>query len=280
MRFAPTALDRGARRSSLPRPDVAKPKLRQDVDLGRVRPPIRNRDPHQDVDRRGLRIFDEHVEIAIVGEQARIEQLEFRIEPPPAQVLLQQPVVREGPLRILVQHLQIGVGRRGVEIVVQLLDVLAVIPFRIRQAEQPLLENRIVTVPQGQRQAEPLLIVAEARQAVFAPAIGAAAGNVVREIGPGVFVFAIVLADGSPLTLAQISAPFAPRLPERASLLQAVFFGGSGNRRGVHREFDLSARLVEREQSLPRVSPAVAAGMAQQEGQPVFPSHRMIPIFR
>ena len=101
-------------------------------------------------------------------------------------ILLDQPVVGKRPLRILVEHLQIGMRRRGIEVVVQLLDVLAMISLGIGQAKQPLLENRIAAVPQGQRQTEMLLIVADARQAVLAPAIGAAAGLFVGEVFPGI----------------------------------------------------------------------------------------------
>ena len=54
-----------------------------------------------------------------------------------------QPVIRKLALRILVQRLQIGMRRRGVEIEIALLDVFAVIALRTGQAEEPLLENRI-----------------------------------------------------------------------------------------------------------------------------------------
>ena len=101
--------------------------------------------------------------------------------------------------------------RRAVEVEVVFLDVLAVIAFAVGQAEQALLENRILAVPQGQREAEPLLVVGDAGQAVFAPAIGARAGLVVAEIIPGVAAFAVVLANRSPLPFAEVGAPLFPR---------------------------------------------------------------------
>ena len=119
-------------------------------------------------------------------------------------------LVGEGPLRILVQHLEIGVGRRGVEEVVQLLHVLAVVAFAVGQAEEPLLENRIVAVPQRQRETEALFVIGEAGDAVLAPAVGLAAGVIVRQVVPGRAVGAVVLANRAPLTLGEIGSPLPP----------------------------------------------------------------------
>ena len=99
--------------------------------------------------------------------------------PAPAAAGLDEVGVGERRLRILVEVLHVRVGRRAVEVEVVLLDVLAVIALAVGQAEQPLLEDRVLAVPQGQREAEPLLVVGDAGQAVLAPAIGARAGLVV-----------------------------------------------------------------------------------------------------
>ena len=53
--------------------------------------------------------------------------------------------------------------RRGVEVVIQLLDVLTVIAFVVGQSKEPLLENRIALIPQTQRETEPADVVANAR---------------------------------------------------------------------------------------------------------------------
>ena len=66
-----------------------------------------------------------------------------------------------------------------VEVEVVLLHVLAVVALAVGQAEQPLLEDRILAVPQRQREAEQLLVVADAGEAVLAPAVGARARLVV-----------------------------------------------------------------------------------------------------
>jgi hypothetical protein len=74
--------------------------------------------------------------------------------------------------------------RRAVEVVVELLDVLAVIALGIGQPEQPLFEDRVAAVPQRQTQAQQQLVVAKAADPVFPPAISPAAGVVVRKILP------------------------------------------------------------------------------------------------
>ena len=95
---------------------------------------------------------------------------------PAAAVVLDEVGVGEGRLRVLVEVLHVRVRRRGVEVEVVLLDVLAVVALAVGQAEQPLLEDRVLAVPQGQREAELLLVVGDAGEAVLAPAVGAASG--------------------------------------------------------------------------------------------------------
>ena len=110
--------------------------------------------------------------------------------------------------------------RRAVEVEVVFLDVLAVIALAVGQAEQALLEDRVLAVPEGQREAEPLLVVGDAGQAVFAPAVGARAGLVVGEVVPGVAALAVVLADRAPLAFAQVRSPLLPGNGSLASLFQ------------------------------------------------------------
>jgi len=51
------------------------------------------------------------------------------------------------------------VCRRGVQVVIELLDVLAVIAFPVGEPEQPLLEDRVAAVPECQGKTQPLLAV-------------------------------------------------------------------------------------------------------------------------
>ena len=199
-----------------PRPRVAKPQLRQHIDVGVFRTAIVDRDPDQNVRRRRLRVFGDDVEVAIGVEDAGVEQLELRIEVAAPPVFFDQLRIRESPLGILVERLEIGVRGRRVQVVVALLDVLAVVAFAVGQAEQPLLQDRVVAVPQRQGETQDLLIVADAVQAVLTPAVGPAAGGVVAERFPGRPARTVVLADGAPLTLAQVRAPLLPSESPRA----------------------------------------------------------------
>ena len=112
---------------------------------------------------------------------------------------------------------------RRIEIEVVLLDVLAVVALTVGQAEEALLEDRVLAVPQGQRQAQALLVVADAGQAVLAPAVGPAAGVVMGERAPGVAVGAVVFADGALLAFAQVRPPLLPRPMTLAVLFQPPF---------------------------------------------------------
>src|SRR5262249_45902509 len=95
-----------------------------------------------------------------------------------------------------------------------------------------LLQDGVVAVPQGERQAQPLLVVTDPGQAVFPPAVGPAARVIVWEVRPGVPVRAVVLADRAPLAFTQVRSPPAPRLRAEAVLLQTLPFGAAG--RGAH----------------------------------------------
>ncbi len=119
--------------------------------------------------------------------------------------------VRVGALRVLVQVLHVGVGGGVVEVKIILLDVLAMVALAVREAEQPLLQDGVGPVPQRQGKAQLLLVVRNAGQPILTPAIGPRARLVMREIIPRAARLAVVLADGSPLSFAQVRPPFPPR---------------------------------------------------------------------
>src|SRR5436309_1552888 len=98
------------------------------------------------------------------------------------------------------------------------------IALTVDEAEQAFLKDRIFAVPQGERKAEPLLVVGDARKSVFSPAIRAGAGLIVSEIIPGVAPFAVVLAHGSPLPFAEIRAPLLPGDFLLAGLVESFVF--------------------------------------------------------
>src|SRR5262249_14595992 len=85
-------------------------------------------------------------------------------------------------------------------------------------------EDRILPVPQRQREAEVLPVVRDARQTVLAPAIRSRASLIVREVIPGVPRLAVVLAHRPPLALADIGTPLLPGNVSLARLRQSGFF--------------------------------------------------------
>ena len=94
---------------------------------------------------------------------------------------------------------------------------LAVVALAVGQAEQPLLEDGVGAVPDREGEAELAVVVADAGDAVLAPAVRARAGLVVGEVVPRVAVFAVVLADSAPLALGEVRTRCRQGTPSRAS---------------------------------------------------------------
>ena len=115
-------------------------------------------------------------------------------------------------------------GGRGIEVVITFLHVLAVVALVSAEAEEALLEDRVVAVPQGGRETQAALAVGPALQAVLAPAVGAAARVVVGKGGPTVAVIRVILAHGAPLALAEEGPPAPPFLFPRLVLGESFVF--------------------------------------------------------
>jgi len=62
-----------------PRPRIAEPERRKQIELRDIRATIGRGDANQNVGRRRLRILDLDVEVAVLVERAGVEQLELRI---------------------------------------------------------------------------------------------------------------------------------------------------------------------------------------------------------
>ncbi len=115
---------------------------------GRLGPAIDGRDADQDIVGRGFGVFHEHIEVAVLGEDAGIDQLIFRIVARAAPVLVDQLLVRKFGLRVLVERTSCRSGWaccRGRSI--DLLDIFAVIALGAGEAEEALLEEGIAAIP-------------------------------------------------------------------------------------------------------------------------------------
>ena len=94
---------------------------------------------------------------------------------------LPQLLVRELLVRVAVEPLHPAVRRGAVDGPPVLLDVLAVVALAVGQAEQPLLEDRVLAVPQRQPEVDEAVPVADPAEAVLAPPVGAGVGLIERE---------------------------------------------------------------------------------------------------
>src|SRR5262249_18100887 len=130
-----------------PAPGVAKPHCRQQVDGSWIGTAISGSDADKQIIRCDLAVFNHNIEVAIVIEDAGVEQFKLRILTGTSRVLLYKPLVREGSLRILVEILHVGVGRRVIEVVVALLHIFSMIALRTSEAEEPFFQNSILAIP-------------------------------------------------------------------------------------------------------------------------------------
>src|SRR5690348_6912480 len=94
--------------------------------------------------------------------------------------------------------------RRRIQVEPVLFRVLAVVALVAGQAEDALLEDRVLAIPERQCEAKRLSVVTDAGEAILVPSIRARASVVVRKKLPGGAVVAVVLAHGPPAAFAQV----------------------------------------------------------------------------
>ena len=196
--------------SGAPDPGIAKPEMRQKMQRRPLRAAVESLDADGDVFGRDLGVFDHDVEIAVIVEDARIKQLQLRSRAEPLFVFLDETGIGVLSLRVLVQEPHVGVCWRVIKIEVVFLDILAVVALVGCQTKQAFLEDRILDVPEGRGKNQELEAIAETGDAVLAPAISLAPGQVMRQVGPGVAIGAIVFANGCPGAVAHIGPPAPP----------------------------------------------------------------------
>src|ERR1700691_6177420 len=92
-----------------------------------VRPAVGRRDADQNVVYVGLGILDEHVEVAVLIEDAGIDQLKLGIGVSAALVFLEQARVGKLGLRIFIQALHVAIGGSGIQVVITLLHIFAMV---------------------------------------------------------------------------------------------------------------------------------------------------------
>src|SRR5215475_8759918 len=229
-----------AGRAGLPAPGVSEPERRQNVQLSRLGRPVGDRETNEQVVDASFRVLHDDVEVTVAVEDAGVEQLVLRPVPIPTRRLLVQTPIGVRALRVLVEVLHVRVRRGVVEVEVALLHVLAVIALDAGDAEEAFLEDRIAAVPERPGEAEALMVVRDAGEAVLPPPVGTRARLIVRKILPRRAGGAVVLAHRPPLSLRQVGSPASPvhgavrRLLEPPMLLGHPRFGySSGNSGGI-----------------------------------------------
>jgi hypothetical protein len=211
---------------AVPGPGVAEPERRQEMDRRFLRPGVDDLNADEQFLHVGLGVLHGHVEAAVAVEDPGVGEFELRGVLAAAPVLFDELGVGELRLRIPVEGAGVGMGGGGVEVEPGFLDVLTVVAFGVGEAEEAFLEDRVAAVPKGRGEAQPALAVGKPEQAVLAPAVGTAAGMVVREVLPAGAVLRIVFADGGPLAVGQIGAPALPVRGAKGVLGETLALGG------------------------------------------------------
>ncbi len=238
-RTAPAAPAGGPRS---PRPGVARPKLRQQRRASAASGPrLIALHPHQDVVGAGLGVLDEHVEVAALRRTRRCRAARIPAGPGRAARSPRPARSRGTPRAGTCRACGSRSGSACVEVVVELLDVLAVVALLVGQPEQPLLQDRVVAVPERQAQAPAQLALAEPGDRRPRPSDrrGCAHGRAGRR--PGVAVGAVILPHRAPLAVAEVRPP---RLPGtvRAVGQQTAALDGVEDRRRARRRVAQGAR--------------------------------------
>ena len=139
-------------RSDLPRPGIAEPQGGEDMQRRWIGAGVAGADAHHHVLGARLGVLRGDLPVAVVVEDAGVEQLELRLVTVAAGVLVDQLPVGEGGLRVVVEPAHPGVRRRRVEVPPVLLDILAVVALRVGEPEGALLEDGVLAVPERQRE--------------------------------------------------------------------------------------------------------------------------------
>ena len=146
---------------NLPCPCIAEPKRGKNSERGRLGAAIDDPQADRHVVRRGFGIFEEHIEVAAVVENAGIDEFVFRLQARAAGIFFDQLAVGKLGLRVVVEMVEV------------VLDVLTVVALRVRQAEGALFEDGILAVPERGRKAQQAVFIRNTEQTILAPAIGA-----------------------------------------------------------------------------------------------------------
>ena len=164
-----------------PAPNVAEPESRQYMDTGGDRSPVGHRDTPQQVIGRALGDFLHHIEVAAIFEDSHVGQFKLGFLAAQLPGFLDNFGIGILRMRIFVEGLGVGMGGGGIEIVITLFDILAVVTLMASKTKEALLENGIAPIPEGGREVESALTITPTAETIFTPAVGATTGMIMRE---------------------------------------------------------------------------------------------------
>src|SRR5215469_15161838 len=125
----PLYLERGFTSRCSPSPRITKPKMREKMNDRGFRSAVSRRNLNENIVRAALGVFHKNIEITVIIENPGIDQLVFRIQFSSAPIFSHQRGIGELPLRILIENLEIRMRGSRIQVVIELLDILAVISF-------------------------------------------------------------------------------------------------------------------------------------------------------
>src|SRR5512140_711715 len=205
------------------RPIVAEPECGKQMKFGRFGAAVYGGNLHEDILGTRLGIFHKNVKVSVLRENAGIKEFILHVLPRSMPVRLYKIRIWKCRLRIFIEVLHVGMGSSRVEIKVVLLHIFPVVPFAIGQAKEALFEDRVFAVPESQGKAKMLSVIGNPCQPILSPSICPGSRLVMREVIPGIAVFTIVLAYGSPLPLGEIWPPLPPWC-SRTCVVQSSLF--------------------------------------------------------
>src|SRR5215212_265197 len=201
-------------------PGVAEPQSGQHRESRRFRSMVLDRDLGQDLGSRGLGVRDVDRPIPSMIKDSGVHEFKLRLVPGTSAVLIDQPLIRKRLLRIVISPAQPGMARKPIQIPPVLLHILAMVSLRTGKAEHALLQDRINTVPQRQRETQIVMNIRQTGHTIFIPAVGPRPRMIMRKETPGITVVAVVLAHRAPGTLREIGPPLIPRIRLRQIVLR------------------------------------------------------------
>src|SRR5580698_4472955 len=74
-------------------------------------------------------VFYGNIKITVLIKNARIQKFIFRLLPRAYKIFIQEFLIRECLLRVFIEELHVGMGRRIIKIKIILLNILTVIAF-------------------------------------------------------------------------------------------------------------------------------------------------------